>query len=104
MFTLILIILVVLWFLGFVSFPAIPILGTVLFFLNGHPITLYDLLIFAVILWLIGVLPSPFKWIALAFLALWILSTVGIIAIVGFANLLVVAIILGLAAYIFFGP
>ena len=102
--TLILFILVVLWFLGYVGFPPFPFLGTVIFFLNGHPITLYDILVFAVILWLIGILPSPFKQIAIVFVILWVLSTVGIIAIAGLANLVVVAIILGLATYIFFGP
>lgn len=92
----IIIVLIVLWFLGYIHLSQFPIPDIILFHINGHPITLWDLLILFVISWAIGVLPYPFRQLAGVLLILWILSTLGIIAIFGLSNLLVVAIIVGL--------
>ncbi|HUD19074.1 MAG TPA: hypothetical protein VMR81_01345 [Patescibacteria group bacterium] len=92
----ILLILVVLWFFGYIHIQGISIPNFPLFVLNGHSISLWDLLIFLVILWAIESLPGPLRVIAGVLLVLWLLSTLGLIAIVGFSHLIVVVIIIGL--------
>ncbi len=100
MLTTILIVLILLWFFGYgpllsLRFPLIP--------LGGHFITLWDILIFIFVIWLIDLLPSPAKSIAGIVLLLWLLATFGIIAIPIFSNLVIIAIIIGLAVYIING-
>ncbi len=99
----ILIALIVLWFLGYIHLPFIPISDFVLFNLFGRPISLYDILIFAIILWLIDLLPNPFRTIAGALLVIWLLSFFGIIAIAGFSNVVVLVVIFGLIYYLLTG-
>lgn len=82
--------------LGFIQIPGFNIPNLVLFVINGHPITILNLLIFLLIISAIGVLPSPLREIAIVILILWILTILGIIAIGGLANILVIAIIIGL--------
>jgi hypothetical protein len=93
------VLLVVLWLLGYVSIPAIQIPDIRLFTINSHIITLWDVLIFMVLLAVIGILPGPFRQIAAALSLLWLLALLGLITITGLPNLLVVAIIVGLIAY-----
>mgnify|MGYP001600107612 CR=1 len=99
----ILFILIFLWILGIVQIPNIPDLHYPLFNLGSHLITVYDLLIFIILLFLLGLLPSPFKQIAGVFLILWLLSFLGIIAIAFSSNLIVLAIIAGLVLYVISG-
>jgi hypothetical protein len=95
MLALILVILIVLWLLGYLHIVTfIP--NIALFSLNGHTVTLWELLIFFVIIWALGILPSPLREIAAVLLLLWILSTLGIIAIAGFSSIIIIAIIVGL--------
>src|SRR5689334_7511458 len=103
MLTLLLALLVILWLLGYLNLPSFPISDIVLFTLFGKDISLYDLLIFAAILWLIGLLPSPFREIAGVLLIIWLLAFFGIIAIAGFTNIIVIAIIIGLVLYLLGG-
>jgi hypothetical protein len=98
MLTIILVLLIILFFLGYNPL-LLPNMN--LFVLAGRSIGLYDLLTFLVILWLIGMLPWPFRGIATVFLVLWILSFLGFIAIAGFSQLLMVALIIGLVVYLF---
>src|SRR6478752_194976 len=91
-----LIVLIILWFLGYVQIPFLPALNIPLFALNGHTISLWDLLIFLVIASLIGILPSPLRQIAMVVLVIWVLSTLGILAIAGLSSILVIVIIVGL--------
>lgn len=98
----IVVILIILWFLGYLRIDALPIPDIVLFSINGQPITLWSLLIFAVVLWAIGILPTPFRQIAMVLLVLWVLSVFGILAIAGLPSLLVIAIIAGIIASFFF--
>ncbi len=92
---LIIVILIILWVFGYVNIIGfIPDL--VLFNINGQPITLWNLLILAVVSWAISILPSPIREIAAVLLLLWILSVLGILAFGGLSSLLVVAIIVGL--------
>ena len=92
----IILVLIILWFLGYVTVGNITIPDLQLFTINGNSISLWDVLIFAVIVWAIGVLPSPLRQIAGVGLVLWILATLGIIAIAGLPSLIIIALILGL--------
>ncbi len=94
----ILLILIALWFLGYIDIRGLNIPDYVLFQLNGRPITLWNVLIFFVVLAAIGILPSPFREIAGVLFALWLLTLLGILAISGLGNLLVIAIIIGIVA------
>jgi hypothetical protein len=95
-----LVILIALWVLGYLRIPGLVIPNIVLFTFNGVPITLWNVLILLVVAWAIGVLPRPFREIAGILLLLWILSTLGVLAITGLSSLLIIAIIIGLAMYL----
>src|SRR5258708_39046246 len=97
MLILILVLLFIFWLLGYGATAVLPF--PVLSFMN-RVITLWDLLIFFLIIWLIGILPGPFREIASIVFILWILAVFGVIAIAGVSNLLILAIILGLLVYI----
>jgi hypothetical protein len=97
----IVIILAILWFLGFFPISGISIPNFVLFSINNHPITLWNILILAVVGWAIGILPRPFQAIASVLLLLWILSVLGILAIAGLSNIIVLIIIVALIVSIF---
>lgn len=103
MITALILVLIVLWFLGYVRLDGLTIPDIVLFSINGQPITLWSVLILIIVAWAIGILPSPFREIAGVLLILWVLSVLGILAIGGLAlaNILVVAIIVGLIASLF---
>lgn len=92
--------LIVLWFLGYVHLPYIPIPVVPLFGLGNRVVTLYDVLIFLLIIMVVEVLPSPFKQIAGVMLILWLLSLVGLLVIANLSSMLVLAIIVGLIAYL----
>lgn len=95
MLAIVLVALILLWVFGYIHIsgyiPNFP-----LFNINGHAITLWDLLIFAVIVWAIGILPSPLRQIAGVLLVIWVIATLGIVAITGLAQIIVLAIIVGL--------
>ena len=97
MLTTILVVLILLWFLGYgplldFRFPLFPF--------GPNFITLWDILIFLMIIWLIDLLPGPLRSIAAVILVLWLLATFGIIAVPLFSNLIVIGVIVGLAIYI----
>ncbi len=97
----IILILTVLWFFGYFQFPGIVLPNFVLFVINNHPVTLWEILILAVISWAIGILPSPFQTIAGVLLVLWVLSVLGFLAFAGLSNLIILVIIIGLIVSIF---
>ena len=97
----IIIILAILWFLGYAPISGISIPNFVLFTINNHPVTLWEILILLVICWAIGILPRPFQAVASILLLLWILSALGILAIAGLSSILVLVIIVGLIISIF---
>src|SRR3990167_7482242 len=97
----IVVILIILWFLGYAPISGISIPNTVLFTVNNHAITLWEILILAVIAWAIGILPRPFQAIASILLLLWVLSVLGIFAITGLQNIIVIVIIIALIISIF---
>jgi len=92
----IVLILIVLWFFGYIHVQGITVPNFPLFSLNGHSISLWDLLIFIVILWAVEALPGPLRVIAGVLLVIWLLSTLGIIAVVGLSHIIVVVLIIGL--------
>ncbi len=106
MITALALILIVLWFFGYVHISSLNIPDIILFSINGHQITLWNLLILFVVAWAIGILPTPLREIAGVLLVLWILSVLGILAIGGInlSSILVIAIIVGLIASIFSRP
>ncbi len=100
MLTTILVVLILLWFLGYgpllsLRFPLIH--------LGQHAISLWDILIFLVIIWLIDLLPGPIRSVAVIILVIWLLGTFGIIAIPIFSNIVLIAVIVGLGLYILNG-
>lgn len=99
----IVVLLVILWFFGYVRLDAFPIPDVTLFSLNGNPITLWNLLIFFVILWALSILPRPFREIGFVLLVLWVLSILGIIAFAGLSGWIVIAVIVGLVIALFGG-
>lgn len=96
-----LIILVILWFFGYIRIPWLVIPRFPLFELNGRIITFYDLLIFIIAVWVISFLPSPLREIAGVLLILWILATFGILAIAGLSQIILIALIVGIALSLF---
>ena len=95
------VVLLLLYFFGYITIPWFTIPNPLLFTFGGHPILLSSLLIFLAILWAIGVLPSPLRQIAMVVFVLWLLSTLGFIAIAGLSNLLIIALIVGLVISLF---
>jgi hypothetical protein len=93
-----LVLLVVLWFFGYIHISNLSLPDISLFAVNGHIVTLLEVLIFVVIVFAVGVLPTPLRQIGFALVVLWVLSTLGVIAIAGLAPLVVIAIIVGLIA------
>jgi hypothetical protein len=97
----VLILLAALWVLGYLHLPNLALPDLPLFSITGHVITAVNVLIFAVIVWAVGILPSPLRQIGYAIVVLWVLATLGVIAVAGLSGLLVIAIIVGLIAALF---
>src|SRR5258708_37374039 len=91
----ILAILILLYVLGFIKIPGVSIPNYHLFTYNGHTITLFEILIAGVIIWLISNLPYWLKFIIGLLLILWVLATLKIIAIQGLAPVILIVIIAG---------
>ena len=97
MMSFILFFLIILWLFGYLQ---VPLFSIAVFYLGDRVITLNDILVFFIIIWLIGILPTPFRQIALVLFLLWILAATGFIALAGFGNIVLLAIIFGLIAFI----
>src|SRR5438128_2397954 len=97
----IVIVLIILWILGYAPISGISIPNIVLVTINNHPVTLWEVLILAVIGWAISILPRPFQLVASVLLVLWVLSVLGILAIAGLSNIIIIVIIIGLIVSIF---
>jgi hypothetical protein len=96
MLEIILVVLVVLLLTGNINISGFDLPHIVLLRINGQAITLVNVLIFFLILWALGLLPSPFREIAALLFVLWLLSVFGFIAIAGLSNLIIIAIIVGI--------
>lgn len=97
MISLILVFLIILWLTGYLQ---VPLFALPLFTLGAKVVTLNDLLLLMVIVWLVDLLPYPFRQIIFVLLLLWILASVGIIAVAGFSHIVLIAMIIGLIVYI----
>lgn len=97
----VLVLLVIALVTGFIQIPGFTLPNYTLFFVNGQPISLLNVLIFLLIVWAIGILPSPFREVAGVLLVLWLLSILGFLAIAGLSNLLVIAVIVGVVVSMF---
>lgn len=97
----ILVVLVGLWLLGYMPNLASLVPNIQLFSIGTHMITLWNVLVVLAVLWAISILPRPLREIASVLLLLWVLSIVGILAIAGLSNIILIAIIAGFAYYVF---
>ena len=100
MLVVILLVLFVFWLMGYGPFDT---LDKILLKFNGSIITLWNFLIFLVLIWLVTQLPSPFRQIAIVFILIWVLSILGIIAIAGLPSMIVISIIVGILLYVISG-
>jgi len=94
----ILVILIILWVLGYMPISGMSIPNPIIFSINEYPISLWNILTLLVIVWAIGILPRPFQTIASVLLVIWVLSILGVLAIGGLPNIIVLLIIFGLVA------
>lgn len=103
MLTALVFILIILWFFGYVRLDGLVIPDFELFGINGHPVTLWSILILLITSWAIGVLPTPLREIVGVLLILWILAVLGILSLTGIplSSLIIIAIIVGLIVAIF---
>lgn len=92
----IIIILTILWILGYSPLSGVSIPNIGLFPINGHMVTLWEVLILMVVTWAISILPRPFQTIASVLLVLWLLSVLGIFAVAALPNIIVIIIIAAL--------
>ena len=90
------VLLVLLWILGFIQIPGINIPNPNIFVINGHWVSLVDILLVALFIWALEILPTPFKEIAFVLLVLWLLSILGIIALANFSSIIIIALIIAL--------
>lgn len=100
MIELVLIILIAFWLLGYITIPWLPVKDIQLFVVNSRSVTLWDVLIFFAAVWLIGLLPSPFRQIVSVILVLYLLSILGVVAITGLSNILVISLIVGTVIFL----
>ena len=105
MLLLILVVLIALYVSGMLSvnWATLSFLQLHVFVLNGHTITLLNILMAMVIVWAIESLPHVFRIIGLGLFTLWLLSTLGFIAIVWSTHFLTIAVIVLLFAAIILG-
>lgn len=101
MLLIIIVILAVLWFLGYMPITGVSVPNITFFSLNNQAITLWNILILLVALWAIGLLPGEMQTIASVLLLLWVLSELGILAIVGLPSIVVIIIIIALVFVLF---
>lgn len=92
--------LVVFWYLGYGPIEALQV---PLFSIGRINVDLWNILIFLLIIWLIEMMPGPIRTIIIIALLLWLLAFFGIIAIAGLNNLILWAVIIGLAVYLLSG-
>jgi len=95
-----LVLLILLWIVGAVRVPVFSPINIPLLYIGGRGVGLYDILVFALIIWLIRILPSPIRELVTVFLFIWLLSFFGAFFFGGLYNLLVLLLILGLLMYV----
>ena len=100
----ILVLLFLLWLVGYVTVPGLVLPNYTLFYINSRVVDLWNLLTFIILVWLVSILPNPFRVIAGVLLLLWVLAFLGIISVfAGLPSLIVGIIIVGLFFYLISG-
>lgn len=89
-------ILVVLWLLGIIAIPWLAMPRFPSLNLLGFDLTITNLLVLVILIWIAASLGGPLRQIVWVLVVLWILSALGVIAIGGLSNLLVIGIGVGL--------
>ena len=100
MLQILLVLLILLWLTGNVSFSILTPLSIVLFYINGRPITLGNIIALFILVWVLGFLPSPLRQIAMILIVLWLLSLAGILVIAGTSGLLLTLLIVGILLHV----
>lgn len=78
----------------------LPELNVTIATINSQAISLWDVITFALIASLVGILPRPFREIFTVVLALWTLSVLGVIAIGGLSTILLFGVLVGTVVYL----
>lgn len=89
-------ILVVLWLLGIIKIPWLMMPNFPSFNILGFNLTIEKLLIIGILIWIASSLGGPLRQIVWVLVILWVLSAIGIIAVGGLGNILVIGIVVGL--------
>lgn len=89
-------IIVVLWLIGIIRIPWLMMPSFPSFNILGFDLTIQKLVIIAILVWIASSVGGPLRQIVWVLVILWILSTLGFIAISGLGNLLVIGIVIGL--------
>lgn len=89
-------IVVVLWLLGIIKIPFLMMPHFPTLNILGFTLTIKTLLIIAAFVWIASSLGGVIGKIVWVLVVLWLLSALGIIAIGGFSNLLVIGIVVGI--------
>lgn len=89
-------IIIVLWLLGIISIPWLTIPNFPSLNILGFELTIEKLLIIVILVWIASSVGGPIRQIVWVLVILWILTALGIIAIGGLSNLLVIGIVIGL--------
>jgi len=94
-------IVVVLWLLGLVKIPFLmrPHFPTLDLF--GFSLTIETLLVIGVLIWIASSLGGVIRHVVWVLVVLWILTKLGIIAVGGLSNLLVIGIVVGVVLALF---
>lgn len=87
-----LVLLLGLFLLGFIKIPGITIHNYNLFTLNHHTVTLFEVLTLIVIFGLLVLLPRFLRIVIGALLIIWIMATLGIIAVQGLPIITIVVL------------
>lgn len=102
MLVILLVLLFALWFLNYIGLPIIP-LGMVIFTAFGVSITLFQLLIFLIILALTAALPPAIRLVAIFLLFLWALSVFGLVSVFSLPDIVIFATIFAVVYYLVVG-
>lgn len=92
----ILLVFLLLYVLGYIRIPGVNIPNWTLFYFQGHPVSLLQVLFVVIGLLVIERLPSPLRQIFYVVVLLWTLSVLGFLSIMGLPNILAFAVLIGL--------
>ena len=96
----ILVLLILFWLAGYISFPFFNIFHRALFYVSRHPVTLWDLLLFAIMIWILQILPSTLRTVGVFLLILWFLSFLGVITFTGLFSFLIAVFLIAVILYL----